>query len=128
MIISGGGAGSVQPGLARETEDVLQWDYGKICWGALRQAYQSPIHAVFAGANQSKHGGAFFFGERGPPAQGGVVVVGAGIDDAVCSQAMWQIGVGGGVSECELQDCHARNFVAVAQSNYVGRDQAQIFG
>src|SRR5437762_1510404 len=102
MVIAGVGAGRVEPGLASEAKNVLQRYHGKICWGTLRHANQSPIRSIVALTNQSNYCAAFLVAQSGPPTHCGVVVVGAGVDHVIGSQAMRQVCVGSGIAESEL--------------------------
>src|SRR5258708_27070692 len=122
------GARSVQTRLAAEAEDILQRHYGKACGRTLRQANQPPVWTIFAGTNQGENGSTLLFAESRPPPQRSVVVVRAGVDHAICAEPMWKVGVGADIAESELQNGHARNLVPVAEFDYVGRDQAKVFG
>src|SRR5262249_58807883 len=63
------------------------------------------------------------------PAESGVVVVRAGVDDAVRDVVIRLIRVGLRVrAECELQDLHSRKSELVAQSYHFGSDVAEVFG
>ena len=66
---------------------------------------------------------------RGEPALGRVVVVRAGVDDAMGHVAMRQVLVRCLIGpETELEDSHSRQAEFVAQGFDGGRDQAQVFG
>src|ERR1043166_5427332 len=62
------------------------------------------------------------------PADGGIVVVRARVDDRVADVVVRQVFVGRVGAEAELDDAHARKVELVAQRDHVGRDEAEVFG
>src|SRR5215471_14286007 len=70
-----------------------------------------------------------FMGASGlPPSQSRVVVVRAGVDNAVRRIILRQIDVSAGVAEGKLQDLHSRDLQALSQGMNFRRDHAQVFG
>ena len=65
---------------------------------------------------------------RGRPAGGSVVVVGAGVDDAVRREVVRQERMRGRAAEGELQHLHAGKAAGLAQRLHVGRDDAEVLG
>ena len=81
------------------------------------------------GAEIDADGGAFDFGGVvAPPAEGGVVVMRAGVDDRVRHVAVRQIEMPAAIGEAELQDAHAGHAEMLAQLVDFGRDEAKVFG
>src|ERR1700712_992734 len=71
---------------------------------------------VAGGAGVDADGGALArVRAGGPPAGGGVVVVGAGVDDGVGLVAVREVVVGAAIVEAELQDAHARHVELLAK-------------
>ena len=62
-----------------------------------------------------------------PPAQSGVVVVRAGIDDHVLFAAMRQMQMRAAVAEAELHDSHAGHAEALSHSLDLRSDDTQVF-
>ena len=93
------------------------------------RANERPVHAVFADSQISRRQLLFFFGGAGiPPANGGVVVVGAGVDHGIGLVAVRQVHVRAAIAESELQDLHARDVQPLAQLVHFGSDVAKVFG
>src|SRR5262249_16417311 len=122
-------AGRIQAGFAAETEDVLDWDDRKTGDRRLCETNESPVEPVFAFAGIALNGPAFVLsGARLPPAECGVIVVGAGVNDAIWRQTMRKIQVSTEIAEAKLQHGETRNVVAIAQSVDVRRDVAKVLG
>ena len=64
----------------------------------------------------------------GKPALGGVVVVGAGVDDVVIGIKMGQIDALAAVVERELEHLHAGVARSLEELGHAGGDQAEVFG
>jgi len=95
----------------------------------LCHADHAPVHPVGAWTDVGFDRAALIIiPDRIPPAERGVVIVGTGINDAICRQAMRQVIVRALISKTELQHRHAGNLQALSQRVNFGRDVAEIFG
>src|SRR5262245_35378516 len=129
----------VHPGLAAQAQHILQRNDRGVGDRAERQPDEIPVdlttvraqilqgqvaltrHFVVAARAQA---GAF----AGEPADGGVVVVRAGVDDAVLDVVVRLVRVGLRVrAESELQDLHSGKFEPVSQSYHLVSDVAEVF-
>ena len=70
----------------------------------------------------------FFGGSAFVPANGGVVVVGAAVDNKVVFVVVGQKFVAGVAAKGELQNFHSRQSELIAQLDHIGCDLAQVFG
>src|SRR5499426_4177938 len=129
----------VHPGLAAQAQHVLQRNDRGVGDRAERQPDEIPVDLMAFSAKilqgqvaLTRH---FVVAARaqagalaGEPADGGVVVVRAGVDDAVLDVVVRLVRVGLRVrAESELQDLHSRKFEPVAQSYYLVSDVAEVF-
>src|SRR5579863_9793467 len=120
-------AGRVHARFAPQAEDVLQRNDTEARRRAIGCTNEGPVDAVIAAPDVSFSVPAFVIRGAGiPPADNGVVVVGAGVND-FARGAMRQIHVGSFVAEAELQNCHAGNLQALSQGVNFGRDVAKVF-
>src|SRR5215813_1745649 len=130
----------VHPGPAAQAQHVLQRNDRGVGDRAERQPDEIPVdlaavraqilqgqvaltrHFVVAARAQA---GAF----AGEPADGGVVVVSAGVDDAVLDVVIRLVRVGLRVrAESELQDLHSGKIELITQSYHLVSDVAEVFG
>src|SRR5258708_34330088 len=90
-------------------------------------ANHRPVDAIFTMAQVCLRWLAFMFGcARFPPAEQGVVVMGAGVYHLLACKSMRQMGIRAGIAKAELQHRHAGNFNALAKIMHVGRDVSKI--
>src|SRR6185437_2740322 len=122
------GSGRVESGLGAEAEKVLCGDDGELPDRAQRLADQGLGHGARRRPQHRVDPAARFLIEASVPAQGGVVVVRACVDDAVVLMHVRKMRIVALAAECELQDAHAWKSVAFAQRNDVVGDDTEIFG
>src|SRR6267142_4158551 len=66
-------------------------------------------------------------GNTAKPANRGIVIMGAGIDNNILVIVMWQVVILRIAAETKLQNAHAWKTEVVAQSFNIGRDHTQVF-
>src|SRR5262245_45613717 len=130
----------VHPGLAAQAQQVLQRNDRGVGDRAERQPDEIPVDLMAVSAQilqgQVALTGHFVVAARaqagafaGEPADGGVVIVRAGVDDAVLDVVIWLVRVGLRVrAEGELQDLHSGKFELITQSYHLVSDVAEVFG
>ena len=91
-------------------------------------ADQRPMDGAAVGVEVTAYIVLLVRAERVPPAEVGVVVVGAGIDDGVRRKVMRQVEVVALAIESKLQDAHAGQTDGTAQGNDFRGEDAEIFG
>ena len=85
-------ARSIQAGFAAQSEHVLHRNHREAGNGSLSRADECPVDSLFAMSNVSRRSPALVFGcARIPPAQGRVIVMGAGVDHTIWSEPVRQI-------------------------------------
>jgi len=138
--VATGGSRTVHPGFAAQSQDVLKRDDCGIGNGHQGQTDEVPVDlsAIAPHVFQGKTALAlpdlfalsvitdnFLF----EPADGGVVVVGAGVDHAVSRVVVRPVVVGFRVvAEGELENSHTGECELLPQCIYLRRDQAQVLG
>ena len=127
--ISVSDAGSVEPAFAAQSQHILQRNHRQARHRLLRQTNERPVNPVFARPYISLNRPPLALrNARLPPAQRGVVIVSAGVDDAIGRETMRQINMGAGIGETKLQHRQSGNLVTLPQRMHLGRDVAQVFG
>ena len=125
------GGGGVHAGFAAEVEDVLEGKDADVGDGVCGAADHGPVDlGGSADRTEVDLGGGLLVlgGIVHPPAEGGVVVVGAGIGDGVRDHAVREIEVAATVCETELEDTHAGHAVVLAEFVDLLGDDTEIFG
>src|SRR5262245_46401638 len=130
----------VHPGLAAQTQHVLQRNDRCVGDRAERQPDEIPVDLTAVRAQILQSQGAltrhFVVAARaqagafaGEPADGGVIVVRAGVDDAVLDVVIRLVRVGLRVrAESELQDLHSGKIELITQRDHLVSDVAEVFG
>ena len=114
MVIPNLRAWRVEASLAAESKNVLQRRDGKTCGGTLRQADQPPVWPILARSDQSSGRVALFGAQYRPSAHAGVIVMRAGVNDAVRAEPVRQVNVRADITESKLQNRHTGNVEPVA--------------
>ena len=104
---AGGFSGVVHPALGAQAQNVLHLVDGPAGDGLRCGVDQLPVHLTTVGLQIDLCQCTLPIGSLGEPAQRGVVVVGAGVDDLVATQVVRQEDVLGIVQEGQLQHGHA---------------------
>jgi len=138
--VADGRSGEIHAGGAAETEDILHGGDSGVGDGGPGSADHVPFDFGAVATEVGHDEGAFAFDLIGgagrsftgfavKPAGGGVVVVRAGVDDAIPDEIMGEeLVVRIRASETKLQDAHAGKTEAVAEGFDFGGDEAEVFG
>jgi len=121
-------AWSIHPGLAAETEYILERGYAQTSRGSLGGADTCPVNAIFAMTEIRFGIAAFVLGCAGtPPTLNGIVIMSSRIND-LAGRSVGQVHMGTFIAKAKLQDRHTRYLQAVPQSVDRRRDVAEILG